>query len=161
MGKKERLSAVEQSTKKIIFSIIVVLVLIGIGLLIFYTRGQSPTPSSQGTQSSVELTVPELESLTKRLTEVGVKMYGSYICSACLAQIKMFGGHEGSFRNISYIECHPRGPNPQTDLCLARNINKTPTWILEKDDREVKRLEGLQTLDALAEFAGIPLRVAN
>src|SRR3989338_5920007 len=98
-----------------------------------------------------------LDSFAQCLAEKNVKMYGSYVCSACLAQIKMFGGHEGSFRHIDYIECHPRGPNPQTDLCLKRDIKKTPTWILEKDGNEIKRLEGFQVEESLAEFSGCSL----
>lgn len=102
-----------------------------------------------------------LNSFAKCLTEKGVKMYGSYICSACLAQIKMFGGHDGSFKFIDYIECHPKGPNPQTDLCLKRDIKKTPTWILERDGIEIKRLEGYQIVDALSEFSGCALEYSN
>ena len=95
-----------------------------------------------------------LDSFAQCLTEKGVKMYGSYICSACLATKKAFGS---SFGYIEEIECHPRGPNPQTDLCLKRDIKKTPTWILEKDGAEIKRLEGYQIPEGLAEFSGCKL----
>jgi len=111
--------------------------------------------SNTSTTSEFNSTI--LDAFAQCLTDKGVKMYGSYICSACLAQIKMFGGHEGSFRYINYIECHPRGPNPQTELCLKRDISKTPTWILEKNDTEIKRLVGLQSLESLAEFSGCKL----
>jgi len=111
--------------------------------------------ASQTQEQKVSAT--NLDSFSKCLTEKGVKMYGSYICSACLAQIKMFGGHEGSFRYVDYVECHPKGPNPQTDLCLKRDIKKTPTWILEKDGTEIKRLEGYQIPEGLAEFSGCSL----
>ena len=110
---------------------------------------------AQQTQEQ-KVSATNLDSFAQCLKEKGVKMYGSYICSACLAQIKMFGGHEGSFKYIDYVECHPRGPNPQTDLCLKRDIKKTPTWILEKDGVEINRLEGYQTFESLGEFSGCP-----
>lgn len=95
-----------------------------------------------------------LDSFAQCLTEKGVKMYGSYICSACLATKKAF---DSSFEYIEEIECHPKGPNPQTDLCLKKDIKKTPTWILEKDGTEIKRLEGFQAMEGLAEFSGCSL----
>jgi len=107
--------------------------------------------TSQTQEQKVSAT--NLDSFAQCLTEKGVKMYGSYICSACLATKKMFGS---SFEYIEEIECHPKGPNPQTDLCLKRDIKKTPTWILEKDGVEINRLEGYQTFELLGEFSGCP-----
>jgi len=107
--------------------------------------------TSQTQEQKVSAT--NLDSFAQCLTEKGVKMYGSYICSACLATKKMFGS---SFGYIEEIECHPKGPNPQTDLCLKRDIKKTPTWILEKDGVEINRLEGYQTFELLGEFSGCP-----
>ncbi len=109
-------------------------------------------------QSEIEKGAVEsanLDSFAQCLTEKGVKFYGSYICSACLATKKAFGS---SFEYIEEIECHPRGPNPQTDLCLKRDIKKTPTWILEKDGEEIKRLVGLQEFEVLEEFSGCRLQ---
>ena len=110
------------------------------------------------TQTTSEPNSASLDSFAQCLTDKGVKMYGSYICSACLAQIKMFGSHEGSFKYVDYIECHPRGPNPQTSLCLQRDIKATPTWILEKDGTEIKRLVGLQSFESLEEFSDCQLK---
>ncbi|MBS3053110.1 MAG: hypothetical protein J4469_01280 [Candidatus Aenigmarchaeota archaeon] len=119
--------------------------------------GASVAISGCASPQEQKISTAALDSFAQCITENGVKMYGSYICSACLAQIKMFGGHGGSFRYIDYIECHPRGINPQTELCLKRDINKTPTWILEKEGTEIKRLEGLQTFETLSEFSGCSL----
>jgi len=134
-----------KKTKYLLFAVAGAAVL-AVGLLYYFTL-PSPSQSNGSTQT-------ELDSFAQCLTEKGVKMYGSYTCSACLAQIKMFGGHDGSFKNVDYVECHPRGPNPQTDLCLRRNIKSTPTWILEQNNEETKRLVGLQTFESLAEFSG-------
>jgi len=122
-----------------------------IALLVFIIVLSSCT--SQTTGQSPQTSSANLDSFAQCLKEKGVKMYGSYICSACLATKKMFGS---SFGYIEEIECHPKGPNPQTDLCLKRDIKKTPTWILEKDGVEINRLEGYQTFELLGEFSGCP-----
>tara|TARA_Y100000310_G_scaffold343159_1_gene449494 strand:+ start:7607 stop:7975 length:369 start_codon:yes stop_codon:yes gene_type:complete len=88
------------------------------------------------------------------LSDTGVKIYGSFLCSVCKSQRDLFGS---SFEKLGEIECHPQGENPQTELCLERDIAKTPTWILEKDNVEVKRLEGFQSLETLSEFSGCSL----
>ncbi len=122
-----------------------------IALLVFIIVLSSCT--SQTTEQSSQTSSANLDSFAQCLKEKGVKMYGSYICSACLATKKMFGS---SFEYIEEIECHPKGPNPQTDLCLKRDIKKTPTWILEKEGTEINRLEGYQTFELLGEFSGCP-----
>lgn len=93
----------------------------------------------------------KLDVFAKCLTEKGVKMYGSITCSICAKERELFGS---SFQYIEEVECHPRGKNPQTELCLKKDIKKTPTWILEKDGVELKRLDGYQTFETLSEFSG-------
>ncbi len=95
--------------------------------------------------------VTELDSFAQCLKDEGLKMYGSMTCSICAKQKTLFGE---SFQYIGEVECHPRGKNPQTDLCLQKDIQKTPTWILEKDGIETKRLIGYQTLEILSELSG-------
>ena len=77
-------------------------------------------------------------------------MYGSYTCSICKKQRALFGP---SFDLLGEIECHPRGENPQTQLCLEKDIKKTPTWTLEKNGVELGRKEGYQTIEILSEFS--------
>ena len=55
---------------------------------------------------------------------------------------------------INKIECHPNGPNSQTELCQQKQIEGTPTWTIEQNGKEVKRHPGFLTLDELREFAG-------
>ena len=31
-----------------------------------------------------------------------------------------------------------QGENPQTELCLEKNLETTPTWMLEKDGEEIR-----------------------
>jgi len=88
------------------------------------------------------------------LTDKGWVMYGSFTCSACRAQRKAFGE---AFTHIKEIECNPHAPNTQVDLCLAKVIETTPTWIQEKGGEEIKRLEGYQLLEDLAPVASCDL----
>ncbi|MAE42621.1 hypothetical protein CMO93_02530 [Candidatus Woesearchaeota archaeon] len=114
-----------------------------IGIVVIGCTQQAPVPAS------------ELDDFAKCLDSSGMKMYGQYTCGVCKQQRELFGS---SFQYIGEIECHPRGENPQTQLCLEKDIAKTPTWILEQDDVEVKRLVGFQTLELLAEASGCSLQ---
>ncbi len=100
---------------------------------------------------------PSLESRTafaKCLADTGWVVYGSITCSACRAQRKAFGE---AFEEIKEIECNPNAPETQVELCLAKNIGPTPTWIKEGDGVEVKRIEGYQLLEDLSQKTGCTL----
>ena len=90
------------------------------------------------------------------LYESGVRMYGSAGCAHCARQRTMFGD---SFERIREIECDPRYENAQTDLCIAKDIVGTPTWIMEDEQgNDIKRLPpGEKELSELAEFSGCEL----
>jgi uncharacterized membrane protein len=85
------------------------------------------------------------------LNSKSVVMYGSFVCPACAKQKRILGE---AAAGIAYVECDPRGPNPQAELCIQRNIAKTPTWILEPGGQEQKRVVGTQTPEKLAEAFG-------
>lgn len=91
------------------------------------------------------------DSFAKCLTERGVTMYGSFRCGVCAKTRAMFGD---SFSYIKEIECHPQGKNPQTELCLAKGIEGTPTWIIEVNGVEQKRQQGFMSIDELRQFSG-------
>jgi hypothetical protein len=88
------------------------------------------------------------------LKESGLKIYGSMTCSVCKRQRALF---DRSFEILGEIECHPRGENPQTQLCFELGIEKTPTWVMWDGEEEVQRLEGFQNLETLAEVSGCAL----
>ena len=111
-----------------------------------------------GGARATEPTQEALAGLARCLTEKGVVMYGSITCSACRAQRKMFGP---AFSHIKEIECNPNAPNTQVERCMKKKIGKTPTWIMEKGDKEIKRLEGYQLPGDLASFAGCKLQSAE
>ncbi|PIN73255.1 hypothetical protein COV20_03425 [Candidatus Woesearchaeota archaeon CG10_big_fil_rev_8_21_14_0_10_45_16] len=91
------------------------------------------------------------DALAKCLTEKGVVMYGSFRCGVCAKTREMFGE---SFQYVKEIECHPQGEDSETELCLSKNIEGTPTWVLEIDGVEQKRYAGFLTIDELKDFSG-------
>jgi hypothetical protein len=94
-----------------------------------------------------------LDDFVKCMKDNGVKMYGSMTCPVCARQKKLFSN---SFKLLGEIECHPKAKNTESELCIEKEILKTPTWILEPQGQEEKRLEGYQSIETLAEFSGCP-----
>jgi len=95
-------------------------------------------------------------SFARCLYEKGMRMYGSMGCSFCARQRELFGD---AVKEIHEIECDPRYPDAQVELCVAKNIKKTPTWIMEDaGGGEIFRFDpGVQTLERLGEVAGCSL----
>lgn len=83
------------------------------------------------------------------LNENGVTYYKSVRCSSCRRQEKLMGS---AYPKLNAIECHPDGIDPQPELCLAKNISKTPMFILEQNGIEIKRAIGIQQIEELAAF---------
>jgi len=102
-----------------------------------------------------EVQAGEYDTFAQCLYESGMRMYGSATCRFCAQQREMFGP---SVKYIREIECDPRNPLSKTELCIAKNIAYTPTWILEdKNSNETYRFEpGVQTLEKLSEVSGCP-----
>jgi hypothetical protein len=78
------------------------------------------------------------------LTQNGAKMYGTYWCSHCLSQKRLFGS---SFSKINYIECSLPDGKTQTQECREAGIKAYPTW----EFGDGSRREGELSLEALAE----------
>ncbi len=89
--------------------------------------------------------------LVQCLNEKGVIYYKSVRCSSCRRQEALLGE---AYKELNSVECHPDGENPNPELCLAKNISKTPTFLIEENNREIKRAEGIQQIKNLALFAG-------
>lgn len=90
------------------------------------------------------------------LDEKGFVMYGSVTCLACAKQRALFGD---AFQFVEEIECDPRNPHPETERCIAKKIEKTPTWIQENEEgSELYRFQpGWQPLEKLSEVSGCAL----
>lgn len=107
------------------------LVVLVVGFIVFMWYLAQPKPVS-----------PEVEALSLCLKEKGVTMYGTYWCSHCQNQKKMFGS---AFKNVPYVECTEKEKE-----CVSAGIEGYPTWIFA--DRT--KLPGEQDLEILAEKAG-------
>jgi len=94
----------------------------------------------------------------KCVGESDLQMYSSITCSVCNRQKELLGD---AFEYIKVIECHPRGINPQTELCLEKNILKTPTWIIEVDGVEQTRVTGFQSIKSLSKLSGCEIVEAS
>lgn len=90
-------------------------------------------------------------AFVEHLNTEGWVYYKSYTCSNCKRQEKLLGD---AYQKLNAVECHPKGPNGNPQLCLQKNITKTPTWILEKSGQEAMRLEGLQPIEELMRTSG-------
>lgn len=100
-----------------------------------------------------ELFRKDYSALTGCLADKGVTFYGAYWCPACAKQKKILGP---AFAQVKEIECDPRAEGAETELCVSRDIIKTPTWIEEPGGVEKRRLVGSQSAERLAEFFGCP-----
>jgi len=89
----------------------------------------------------------EPEAIALHLKKVNAKMYGAFWCPACTRQREIFG--DRAFRQVQYIECDPRGVNPQPQLCRKAGIQAYPTWEIKG-----KKYQGVRSLAELAELSG-------
>ena len=65
-------------------------------------------------------------------------------------------GPQDGGEGVPEVECHPHSEGNDTQRCLARGIQVTPTWLIERSGEEVGRLEGARPPDELAAFSGCP-----
>lgn len=82
-------------------------------------------------------------------------MYGAYWCSHCENQKAMFG--KQAVRELTYVECDPRGADAKPELCRQKKITGTPTW----EFADGSRIEGEVPLEALAQKTGCELPKQN
>ena len=88
------------------------------------------------------------------LKEKNVTYYGAYWCPNCQNQNAMFGN---SKKHLTYIECGIPGGKGQTEVCEKAGIQGYPTWEFENGER----VEGVQTLEFLAEKTGCEISPSN
>ncbi|MEK6933181.1 MAG: thioredoxin family protein [Nanoarchaeota archaeon] len=106
--------------------------------------------------SPIKHTKESLDSLSNCLADKNVKEYGAFWCPNCAKQQKMFGSSYDTIKERQvYVECDPRGENPQPELCLEKNVLKYPDW----EFSDGTRLVGVQDLETLATQAGCEIPV--
>jgi len=84
-------------------------------------------------------------ALAAHLSSSNVKLYGTYWCPSCTTQKNLFGSD--AFSKLNYVECDPRGKNPQVQLCNQANIRTIPTWEING-----RKHIGVLSLDELADM---------
>lgn len=142
---------------EVLLTVLVVALVTWVGALGVYAKVGSPE-SNIVNLPTVEPTAPygwEITTtsgpaeiaLAKHLTAIGAKDYSLFTCPFCYAQRQLFG--KEAFKEINYIECHPKGNNPQTALCETAGLQGFPTW-----DIKGQKYAGVQSLDKLAEVSG-------
>ncbi|MEM8829790.1 MAG: vitamin K epoxide reductase family protein [Cyanobacteria bacterium P01_G01_bin.19] len=115
--------------------------------------GLIPIPQAQGQATAPkgwEITTTSGEAemeLAKHLTAINAKKYGAYWCPHCYDQKQLFG--KAAFAEVTYLECDPKGKDPQREVCLAAGIQSFPTWEING-----QFYPGTKTLAELAELSG-------
>jgi hypothetical protein len=90
-------------------------------------------------------------ALANHLSSIGARFYGSWSCPACFRQMNLFGQQAG--RSVPYVECRqPKKLPLEAADCDAAGIRAYPTWVMP----DGRRREGLQSLDALSKWSGLP-----
>lgn len=84
------------------------------------------------------------------LSDEGLIMYGAFWCPHCQDQKDMFGD---AFDAVNYVECDPKGENPDPQACLEAGVEVYPTW----EHSDGRTWTGVQTFDKLSEVSGCPL----
>ena|SRR3989338_5661562 len=115
-------------------------VLVLIAVLVVYKMIQTSGPG-------------QYDTFAQCLSEKGVKMYGAYWCPVCKTQKTMFGN---SWDYIQYVECSKPNRQGQTKFCTDAGILSYPTWEFSGGEK----IEGLQTLEELAEKTNCTVSVA-
>jgi hypothetical protein len=100
----------EKQTKFIIVIVVLILIVSGIGVCFGFST-QKPG---------------KLDDFSKCLTNSGAQLYGTFWCSHCANQKKIFGS---SFKYVSYVECSTPDGNDQLPICKENNIEGYPSWI--------------------------------
>lgn len=119
--------------KNILFIVIAVLILLGIGFLM----KSNDKPG-------------KLDSFASCLKDKGAVFYGAFWCPHCRDQKQMFGK---SAKFLPYVECSTADGQNQLPLCKQKNITGYPTWDFISGTT-TQRVGGTVELADLAEKTG-------
>jgi len=92
----------------------------------------------------------KFDDFAQCLTDKGVVYYGAFWCPNCQDQNRLFGSAK---RLINYVECSTPDGRGQVNECRQKDIKGYPTF----EFADGTRVEGKQTLEALAEKSGCKL----
>ena len=113
-------------------------------LLAALAGGSSVVLSSEAVNAA-----PDPTALADYLRASKILYYGSWRCSACQYQGRLFGE---AVNRLPYVECAKPDEFPiQAAACQTAEIRAYPTWILPNGDRRV----GVQSLEELQRWSGM------
>lgn len=92
----------------------------------------------------------DLDGFAQCLSASGAEFYGTFWCTHCQNQKKMFGSAK---KFLPYIECSSADGQEQTQVCKDKKIEGYPTWIF----KDGSQLSGEQSLQTLSEKTSCPL----
>jgi len=123
---------------KVKFIIFIALVIIVIGGIGFFANSKSSVSPSN------------LDGFAECISTSGAKFYGTFWCSHCQSQKKMFGS---ASKYLPYIECSTSDGLSQNQTCNDSKIESYPTW----EFADGSRLTGELSLETLSEKTQCPL----
>jgi len=89
-------------------------------------------------------------ALAEHLSAIDAKKYGAFWCPHCFEQKQLFG--KTAFDKVNYIECDPRGIDPQPEACQNAEIKSYPTW--EINGELYRGTQSLERLSQLSNYQG-------
>lgn len=123
----------KKQVKFIVFIVLVIVIIGGIG--IWANNNQTPS---------------KYEQFAKCINDSGAKFYGTFWCSHCQNQKKMF---DSSAKYLPYVECSSPNGQEQLQVCKDAGIEGYPTWVFS----DGKRLSGELSFETLAQNTNCPL----
>ncbi|MGB3514701.1 MAG: vitamin K epoxide reductase family protein [Microcoleaceae cyanobacterium] len=132
---------------QLIFTAIIVGMITMVVTFAVYAPINNPTAGKPDIYGVTTTSTPAKVALAAHLKEVGAKMYGAYWCAHCKDQKQLFG--QEAVSKLNYIECDPKGKNPQPNLCTTAQVKAYPTWEING-----KTYEGVVSLENLAKLSG-------
>ena len=91
---------------------------------------------------------PQLQALASHLQRSGAKFYGTFWCSTCQEQKRLFGT---SAERLPYVECTPDGRRGLiARVCIEEKVNRYPTWIIR--EQRYSQMLNIEELSRLSRF---------
>jgi glutaredoxin len=103
-----------------------------------------------GCNTGEETAYYDTASLAECLTENDYTFFGAFWCPHCADQKELFGE---AVVYLDYVECDPRGENPDVEACVEAGVESYPHW----QGPDGRSWTGTQPLETLAEISGCEL----
>ena len=114
-----------------VFFIIIIILILGVILTV-------------ASRSASQDTSGKYDAFAQCLKDKGATFYGSFWCSHCQSEKKLFGSSE---KLLPYVECSTPDGLKQTQICTDKKIVGYPTW----EFADGTRTNGEATLETLAQ----------